>query len=129
MNELGILEEQSILISIKRKIGMAVSYTYYDPDILVEINTALATLFQIGAGKKNFRIHASDETWSELEESVGLRNPETIDLIKDYVYLSAKIVFDPPEGSAHMEALKSRKDELEWRIFYFEDEWPNGTGG
>lgn len=118
------IEEQSILVSTKHKLGTVAQYDHFDHDILVEINAALTVLFQVGAGGKSFRINSGDETWDDLKEAVGYKNDEIVELVKDYVYLSTKLIFDPPESSAHIEALRNRKDELEWRIFYFEDEWP-----
>ena len=37
-------------------------------------------------------------------------------LIKDYVYLRVRIIFDPPTSSFVLEALNKQVSEFEWRI-------------
>jgi hypothetical protein len=36
--------------------------------------------------------------------------------VKQYVYISVKIVFDPPASSAHLTALQNKLKELEWKL-------------
>lgn len=105
--------EESIMLTIKKMLGLDAEYTSYDADILVLINSACMTLNQIGVGpEKGFRIMGPDETWDELitNEKVMLNG------VQEYIYCRVRMVFDPPQNSFVMEALKSQIKELEWRL-------------
>lgn len=104
--------EDSILNTIKSMLGPDSSYEVFDPDIIVQINTALAILTQVGVGSsKGFRITGADETWSDF-----LGDAEDLDMAKTYIYSRVKMLFDPPNNSFLMNALKETAQELEWRL-------------
>lgn len=103
---------ESILETIKKLLGPDSSYEVFDLDIILFINSAFATLRQIGVGPVNgFRITGPEETW---EDFIGDR----IDLeaVKEYVYLKVKMAFDPPASSFVMSAYQETCKELEWRL-------------
>lgn len=114
-------EIESILTSIKKKIGIEWDYDHFDHDILTEINTNLATLFQVGAGSEFYYVVSAEDTWETFFSSVGIKDRHVLELIKEYVYIGVRLMFDPPDSSALMESLKQKKDELEWRIYLDED--------
>lgn len=102
--------EESILITIKKKLGLSAEYNAFDTDVITNINTSLMRLGQLGVGPSTgFRITGEFETWQDF---IGTR----IDLegIKDYIYMKARIVFDPPSSSAALQALKEEVKELEF---------------
>lgn len=102
--------EESILITIKKKLGLSKDYTAFDTDIITNINTSLMRLGQLGVGPSTgFRITSHKETWDNF---IGDR----IDLegIKDFIYMKARIVFDPPSSAAALQALKEEIKELEF---------------
>lgn len=102
--------EDSILITIKKKLGLGKDYIAFDTDVITNINTSLMRLGQLGIGPAvGFRITGPDETWSNF---IGDR----IDLegIKDFIYMKARIVFDPPSSAAALQALKDEIKELEF---------------
>lgn len=102
--------EESILITIKKKLGLSKDYTAFDTDVITNINTSLMRLGQLGVGPSTgFRITGEYETWKDF---VGSR----IDLegVKDFIYMKARIVFDPPNSSAALQALKEEVKELEF---------------
>lgn len=102
--------EESILITIKKKLGLSKDYTAFDTDVITNINTSLMRLGQLGVGPSTgFRITGQYETWRDF---VGDR----IDLegVKDFIYMKARIVFDPPNSSAALQALKEEVKELEF---------------
>lgn len=104
--------EESIFLSIKGMIGPDASYTVFDPDILIHINTALATLTQLGVGPASgFRVTGAEETWSDF-----LGDSKDLDSAKSYVYMKVKMIFDPPANSFVMDAYKKACDEIEWRL-------------
>ena len=58
---------ESILISIKKLLGIDESYTHFDPDIIIHINSVFSILTQMGVGPANgFSISGKDEVWSGL---------------------------------------------------------------
>ena len=104
--------EESILMTIKKMLGLEPDYTPFDVDIIVMINSALMTLTQADVGpKEGFRINGGEEIWSDF-----LTNEVMLEGAKQYIYMKVKMVFDPPSSSIVMDALKSQSDEYLWRL-------------
>lgn len=102
----------SILNSIKKLLGLTEDYTYFDADILMHINTVFMVLYQLGVGPSTpFSIEDSEAVWSDF-----LGDSKDLNGIKTYIYLKVRLVFDPPQSSAAMEAIKQSIAELEWRL-------------
>lgn len=103
----------SILLSIKKMLGIEPDYEPFDVDIIIHINTALATLNQLGVGPEDgFSIQDEEDTWSDfLADSHKL-----LESVKTYVYLKVRLLFDPPSSSAVIEAFNRNISELEFRI-------------
>jgi hypothetical protein len=105
--------EDSILVTIKKMLGIDRDYTVFDTDILVHINTALMTLNQMGVGDGDpFFVTTGTETWSDF-----LPNINELEMVKTYIYLRVKILFDPPSSSAVLEAYNNQIKEFEWRLY------------
>ena len=102
--------QDSILNSIKKLLGIDSSYIHFDMDVMTHINTAFMVLHQLGAGPI-FSIHDASTQWNAYSSDM-----EKLELIKTYIYLKVKLVFDPPQSSAVIEAIKTSISELEWRI-------------
>lgn len=102
----------SILVSIKKLLGITEEYDYFDADVIMHINMAFMVLYQLGVGAKTpFSIEDASATWSDfMGDSTDLAG------VKTYVFLKVKLVFDPPQSSAAMEAIKQNIAELEWRL-------------
>lgn len=104
--------EDSILITIKKMLGLQANYNVFDTDIITFINSALMTLQQIGVGpNEGFAIVDEYAIWSDFVPGNIL-----MEGVKTYVYLSVKLLFDPPGNSVVTESMKSLKEELEWRL-------------
>ena len=102
----------SILVSIKKMLGLEDSYTPFDMDVIIHINAALMTLCQIGVGpKEGYEISDYDQTWSDF-----LVNPVKLGAVKTYVYLQVKMLFDPPTNSFLMDAMKKQSEEILFRL-------------
>lgn len=102
----------SILLSIKKLLGIDALCDQFDTDIIIQINTALMTLKQIGVGPSNgFVVTSNSETWGEF-----VNGSQMIEGVKTYVFLKTRLVFDPPQSSAMIEAINRQIDELEWRL-------------
>lgn len=103
---------ESILLSVKKILGIEPDYTHFDVDLIIHINSILSVLYQLGVGNVPFAISDSGETWSDF---LGEDSPQLND-VKTYVALRVRLLFDPPTVGAVMESLKQTISELEWRI-------------
>lgn len=106
--------EESILISIKKLLGIAEENTDFDEDIIMHINSVIMILYQLGIGDSdNFEITGKDETW---EQYIPVSQTKKYNAIKSYIYLKVKQLFDPSLSSAVKEANNNLINELEWRL-------------
>ena len=103
--------DDSILNSIKKLLGIASDYDAFDADVVLFINSALMALSQIGVGQIGFTISGTDETWSDF-----LSSRDDLEAAKNYVYLSTRLVFDPPSSGSVIGSYEKLKEELEWRL-------------
>ena len=104
--------KESILLSIKKMLGMPADYTHFDLDIITHINTVLMGLTQIGVGpSEGFIIEDDSTSWSDY-----IADPLKLQAVKTYIYLKVRLIFDPPQSSSHMEAIKQSISEYEWRL-------------
>ena len=110
---------ESILLSIKKLLGIMPEYTHFDDDIIIHINTAFATLNQLGVGPKGgFMIVDENSAWEEYTTETNLN------MVKTYIYLKVRLLFDPPTSSVLVESINRSIAELEWRIFLEGDSKP-----
>jgi len=104
---------ESILTSIKKLLGIDESYTHFDPDLIMHINSVFSVLTQIGVGPANgFSITGKNETWSDF---IG-KDSNRFSLAKSYMHLKVKLLFDPPLSSAAIESINRQIGEFEWRL-------------
>ena len=103
----------SILNDIKKYIGPAISYTVFDMDLIMNINAAFFTLYQLGVGSELgvFTITDDKATWSNFSVDENI-----VSGVKQYIYLKVRNVFDPPTSSYVLSAYESQIQELEWRL-------------
>lgn len=117
---------ESILTSIKKMLGITSEYKHFDTDLIIHINSVLSILTQLGVGpSKGFSIENEFASWDEfIPEGFNL------ELVKSYVYLKVRLLFDPPASSAVIESTNKLLSELEWRInLEAESAVNNGEGG
>ena len=109
--------EQSILKSTKKILGLADDYTAFDSDVITHINTAFSTVNQLGVGPTGgFTIEDNADVWDDI----GLpQNQEN--MIKTYIFLKVKMLFDPPTTSFTIDAMNDQLKELEWRLSTFRE--------
>lgn len=104
--------EESILKSVKKIVNIDESYTVFDPDILMHINSALNTMTDLGIGPEaGFMIEDADAAWATLLE--GNKN---LNSVKTYIALKVRMAFDPPTTSFGIAAMENQIKELEWRL-------------
>lgn len=102
----------SILESVKKNLGLTAEYTHFDEDIIMHINSTFMLLHQLGVGPENGLIITDEgNTWSEFTTEQG-----NVELVKSYVYLRVRLLFDPPSSSVMMDAMKEQIREFEWRL-------------
>lgn len=103
---------ESILISIKKLLGITEEYTHFDDDIIMHINSVLMILTQMGVGpKEGFMIEDDSFTW---EDFIGDRTD--LQAVKTYVYLKVRLLFDPPSSSSVADSMNRMIGEFEWRL-------------
>lgn len=106
--------EDSILLSTKKSLGLDPSMENFDPDIIMCINSALNILTQYGVGPiEGFSISSEKDTWDAF-----IGKDKRLNMVKTYVYLKTKIVFDPPTIGSLVQSYKEQIQEYECRISY-----------
>ena len=103
----------SILTTVKKLLGIADDYTYFDTDIITDINSVFMILHQMGIGSKEvFSITDKTAKWSDFLGDAG-----DIAAVKTYVALKVRLMFDPPTSAQHNTAINETIRELEWRLY------------
>lgn len=103
----------SILLTVKKMLGIAEEYVAFDIDLIVNINSVFLTLNQLGVGPKvPYRIEGSEETWADFLKDARSNFPG----VETYVYLKTRLLFDPPTNSFLVDAIEKQCNELEWRL-------------
>lgn len=107
----------NILNTVKRAVGIVENYTPFDMQLLLHINSCFTILNQLGIGPKNLFIADESSSWSDflVEDSANL------ELVKSYIYLKVKLLFDPPSSSFVQESMQKQIQEYEWRMNVFVD--------
>lgn len=101
----------SILLTIKKMLGIAEEYHAFDIDIIIDINSVFLTLNQLGVGPTiPYQITGSSEVWDDFMGD----NP--IPGVQTYVYLKTRLLFDPPTNSFLVDAMQKQCNEFEWRM-------------
>lgn len=104
--------EESILISIKKLLGILAEYTEFDTDIIMHINSTFMILTQLGIGPSDgFMIEDESSVWSDF-----ISDSANLNLVKTYIYQRVRLMFDPPTSSMLLDALKEQIREFEWRM-------------
>lgn len=102
----------SILDTVKKTLGLAADDTSFDLDVTMFINSVFGTLKQVGVGPDTgFMIVDNTTLWSQYLTSVVL-----LGMVKAYIELKVKMLFDPPENRFGGPAIDKVLDEYLWRI-------------
>lgn len=103
---------ESILTSIKKLLGIEEEYEHFDPDLIMHINSVFMILNQLGVGpSEGFSIQDAESVWTDFMPAGS-----NLEAVKTYIHHKVKLMFDPPSGSAHIEAINRTIAELEWRL-------------
>lgn len=104
---------ESILTSIKKLIGIEADDTSFDDDIIMDINTVLMALTQMGVGPEDgFEIEDSTSTWTDF-----IPNMKKFSAVKSYIRMRVRLMFDSDSmPSSLIEAYNRQIAEFEWRL-------------
>lgn len=107
-----ISDEDSILQSIKKLLGLGAEQTEFDQEILMDINGVFFELQQLGVGpEEGFTIYDESEEWIDFTT-----NEKLLSVIKPYMYLKVRLIFDPPTSSSVLTSFENMVNRFEWRI-------------
>lgn len=103
----------SILTSIKKALGLDESYTAFDQDIIMHINTVFSDMEQLGIGPPNgFAIEDKDAVWGDFISEDNAR----YNRLRTYMYLRIKLLFDSDSQRWSLSAIEAQIAELAWRL-------------
>lgn len=101
----------SILNDVKHNLGLFADQTAFDKDVIIHVNSVLATLTQLGVGPiEGYQITGPENTWTEFV------NDPRLNSVMSYVFLKVKLMFDPPTTGFLTTAMERQIQELEYRI-------------
>jgi hypothetical protein len=102
----------SILNAIKKLLGIQSTDTNFDQEIIMHINSVFTVLNQLGIGPtEGFAITDDDDIWDDF-----LETHLDLELVKSYMYLKVRLMFDPPQNSFLVKAIEDQIQQFEWRL-------------
>lgn len=106
--------DSSILLSVKKVVGLAPDDTSFDTDIIIHTNSAFFKLKQLNVFQTPYTIADNTATWSDCLGEDEAR----LSLVKSYIPLYVKYLFDPDTNGTLHKALKEELTEMEHRFIY-----------
>ena len=104
-------ENDSILNTVKKYLGIVEEYRHFDQDIVMHINGIFMILNQLGIGPSTgFSIEDETTTWSDFTDTTF------IEAVRPYVCMRVRLLFDPPTSSFVLSSLENQIKEYEWRL-------------
>ena len=108
----------SIFNSVKKVVGLLGDDGSFDEDILLHINSVVSTLRQLGLSiPADFYVRDDVQTWQDL-----LGEFRDLDLVKSYMAMKVRLMFDPPPSSFGLKSMEEMVKEYEWRINVLTDQ-------
>lgn len=101
----------SILESVKKVIGLTNEDTHFDEDLIMHINSEFDFLKQLGVSDEDFAIEDASTEWADY-----LPSDNSLNVVKSYICLRAKKIFDPPSSGILLQALNEEIDKYEWKL-------------
>lgn len=109
----SVPDSESILNSVKKMLGIDSTINSFDVDIIININSAIGTLTQLGIGPKDgFFITDESQTYSDYLGDLENKYHQ----VKMYLYLKTRVGFDPPSSSYVLDSMNKQIAEFEWRM-------------
>ena len=108
----------SIFNSVKKVVGLLGDDGSFDEDILLHTNSVIGTLRQLGLSiPADFYVRDDVQTWRDL-----LGEFRDLDLVKSYMAMKVRLMFDPPSSSFGLKSMEEMVKEYEWRINVLTDQ-------
>ena len=108
----------SIFSSVKKVVGLLGDDDSFDEDLLLHINSVVSTLRQLGLSiPADFYVRDDVQTWQDL-----LGEFRDLDLVKSYMTMKVRLMFDPPTSSFGLKSMEEMVKEYEWRINVLTDQ-------
>lgn len=108
----------SILDSVKATLGIEADDPSFDLELIMYINGVFTKLAQLGIGPTlekpstiGYKIEDKNDDWMDFLPTTML-----LESVKTFMYLSVRLVFDPPSTSYGITAMKEQIAEHEWRL-------------
>ena len=92
-------------------LGLEEDYTPFDNELILHINSVFMILTQLGVGKPHFSIEGNSEEWSDFTN-----DESKLGLVKSYMFLKVRQLFDPPTSGGALDAIDRQIKEFEWRL-------------
>lgn len=104
----------SILSSVKKMIGIPEEESSFDLDVMLNINAAISTLFQLGVIEHPYTITSNNDMYSDLFPN---GTEDVINQVKMYFVYKTKLGFDSSTLTASViQVLKDLISETEYRL-------------
>ena len=114
----------SILDSVKQMLGIESEDTSFDKELIMHVNGALMVMTQLGVGPVGgFSIADKEQTWDQF-----LQDRTDLNSVLSDTYLRVKLIFDPPQNSFLVTAIKDQIKEYDWRIQEWHDPVMSNSG-
>lgn len=108
---LEVYDIPGVLDSVKKFLGIDHDYDAFDQDIVMHINSVFNILCQLGVGSEYpCSISGYEDLWSDF-----LMGNANLVMVKSFMFMKVRMMFDPPSGSAY-NAFTENLKELEWRL-------------
>lgn len=109
--------EQKVLATVKKLLGVNPDDPSFDLDIILAIESSLEVARELGVPVTTGLLETNQNvTWDEVCSS-----SEASPLLKTYVVLKSRTIFDPPTGSAVKDSFDRVLAEYEWRLNHVTD--------
>ena len=107
-----MVNDDSILRSTKKVLGLHPDDTDFDVDVVMHINSALFSLNQLGVGPSDgYVVTDVNDQWANF---LGARTD--LEAAKSYVFVTVRLLFDRPDTSYGIQALESMRTEYGWHL-------------
>ena len=102
----------NILSSTKKLLGIPTEENAFDSEIIMHINSVFMILNQLGVGPSGgFSISDDYALWSDF-----IPDGQNLELVKSYMYMKVRLLFDPPTNSSVLTSIEKTISEFEWRL-------------
>ena len=105
-------DDITILSSVKQILGIPEEDKYFDQTLILHINSVFSVLCQMGCGPTAGFWITGSETWNDFLQN----DPDREQLVKTYMGLRVRQLFDPPTNGTVSQSLANQIEEFGWRI-------------